>query len=71
MKLSLSVRIVEAPCKTKLFVPFEELVSIAKDTGYQAVCLRASAGGVDTPKARLAEMRRCVEDAGLFISMVT
>src|SRR2546423_714680 len=25
MKLSLSVRIVEAPCKTKLFVPFEEV----------------------------------------------
>lgn len=71
MKLSLSVRIVEAPCKTKLFVPFEELVDIARETGYQAVCLRASAGGVDTPKSRLAEMRRCVEDAGLFISMVT
>lgn len=71
MKLSLSVRIVEAPCKTKLFLPFEELVAIAKETGYQAVCLRASAGGVDTPKARLAEMRRAVEEAGLFISMVT
>ncbi|WP_040592385.1 sugar phosphate isomerase/epimerase family protein [Schlesneria paludicola] len=71
MKLSLSVRIVEAPCKTKLFVPFEELVRIAKETGYQAVCLRASAGGVDTPRSRLIEMRRCVEDAGLFVSMVT
>lgn len=71
MKLSLSVRIVEAPCKTKLFVPFEELVSIAKETGYQAVCLRASAGGVLTPPARLAQMRQCVEEAGLFISMVT
>lgn len=71
MKLSLSVRIVEAPCKTKLFVPFEELVRIARQTGYQAVCLRASAGGVDTPKSRLVEIRRCVENAGLFISMVT
>ncbi len=71
MKLALSVRIVEAPCKTKLFVPFEELVAIAKETGYQAVCLRASAGGVATSPARLAQMRRCVEDAGLFISMVT
>lgn len=71
MKLSLSVRIVEAPCKTKLFVPFEELVAIAKETGYQAVCLRASAGGVQTPIARLQDMRRTVDDAGLFISMVT
>src|SRR4051812_10175070 len=71
MRLSLSVRIVEAPCKTKLFVPFEELVAIARDTGYRAVCLRASAGGVETPRSRLVEMRRCVEDAGLFVSMVT
>ena len=71
MKLSLSVRIVEAPCKTKLFVPFEELVSIARETGYEAICLRASAGGVQTSPSRLAEMRRCVEEAGLFISMVT
>jgi len=71
MKLSLSVRVVEAPCKSKLFVPFEELVAIARDTGYSAVCLRASAGGVDTPQSRLVEMRRCVEQAGLFVSMVT
>jgi sugar phosphate isomerase/epimerase len=71
MKLSLSVRIVETPCKTKLFLPFEELVSIARETGYQAVCLRASAGGVETPRSRLQEMRKCVEDAGLFVSMVT
>jgi sugar phosphate isomerase/epimerase len=71
IKLSLSVRIVEAPCKTKLFVPFEELVSIAKETGYQAVCLRASAGGVMTSKERLVEMCHCVKQAGLFISMVT
>lgn len=71
MKLSLSVRIVEAPCKTKLFIPFEELVDIARGTGYEAICLRASAGGVGTPISRLKEMRRCVEDAGLFVSMVT
>ncbi len=71
MKLSLSVRIVETPCKMKLFVPFEEVVSIARETGYQAICLRASAGGVETPIARLQEMRRRVDDAGLFVSMVT
>lgn len=71
MKLSLSVRIVEAPCKTKLFVPFEEVVSIARETGYQAICLRASAGGVQTPIARLKVMRKTVEEAGLFVSMVT
>lgn len=71
MKLSLSVRIVESPCKTKLFVPFEEVVEIARETGYHAVCLRASAGGVQTPRSRLELMRQRVEAAGLFISMVT
>jgi hypothetical protein len=49
MQLSLSVRIVEAACKARLHVPFEDLVSIAAETGYDAVCMRASAGGVQTP----------------------
>lgn len=71
MKLSLSVRIVEAPCKSRLNVPFEELVAIARETGYAAVCMRASAGGVGTPIKRLEEMRQCVERAGLRVSMVT
>jgi sugar phosphate isomerase/epimerase len=71
MKLSLSVRIVEATCKTKLQVPFEQFVRIAHDAGYQAVCMRASAGGVQTPNGQLEEMRKKVEQAGLRVSMVT
>jgi sugar phosphate isomerase/epimerase len=71
MFLSLSVRIVEAPCKSRLHVPFEELAEIAREAGYAAVCMRASAGGVDTPRGRLEEMRKCVEEAGLVVSMVT
>src|SRR4051794_5482145 len=71
MKLSLSVRIVESACKTYLRVPFEEVVSIAKETGYDAVCMRASAAGVGAPPARLEAMRKLVEGAGLRVSMVT
>src|SRR5262245_8728792 len=71
MKLSLSVRIVESSCKTRLLVPFEEVVAIARETGYEAVCMRASAGGVDTAPGQLAAMRRLVEGAGLRVSMVT
>ena len=71
MQLSLSVRIVEAACKTKLHVPFADLVSIAADTGYDAVCMRASAGGVQTPLDELKRMREIVESKGLHISMVT
>ena len=71
MKLSLSVRIVEAACKTRLNLPFAELVAIAKETGYEAVCLRASAAGVQSPIAEIESMRQTVDDAGLTISMVT
>ncbi|MBI3469151.1 MAG: sugar phosphate isomerase/epimerase [Planctomycetes bacterium] len=71
MKLSLSVRIVESACKTRLHIPFQELVSVAKSSGYDAICMRASAGGVDSPTETLTGLRAIVEDAGLQISMVT
>ena len=71
MQLYLSVRIVEAACKTRLQVVFEELVGIAADTGYQAVCMRASAGGVQTPNEELRRMREVVESRGLHVAMVT
>ncbi|MGE3313780.1 MAG: sugar phosphate isomerase/epimerase family protein [Planctomycetaceae bacterium] len=71
MKLSLSVRIAEAPCKTKLNVPFEELLRLAVEQGYHAICIRASAGGVQTPSDELARMRGLIDRAGLRVSMVT
>jgi sugar phosphate isomerase/epimerase len=71
MKLSLSVRIVESACKTHLQIPFQELVSVAKTSGYDAICMRASAGGVDSPPQTLTGLRTIVEDAGLQVSMVT
>jgi len=71
MKLSLSVRIVEAACKTKLNIPFADLVEIAKEMGYSAICMRASAGGVQTPIDQLQRMRETVDRAGLVVSMVT
>ena len=71
MKLSLSVRIAEAACKTRLNVPFRNLVQLAAELGYGAVCMRASAGGIGTPRGELEQMRRDVEQAGLRVSMVT
>ena len=71
MKLSLSVRVAEAACKTKLNVPFEELVHLAREMGYHALCMRASAGGVQTPRGELEKMRQIVEEEDLTISMVT
>jgi len=71
MRLSLSVRIAEAPCKTRLQVPFRDLVQLAAELGYGAICMRASAGGIGTPRADLERMRDEVERAGLVVSMVT
>ena len=71
MKLSLSVRIAESLAKTELFVPFEKIISIAAEAGYDAVCIRASAGGVETSRDALKQMRNSVEQAGLRVSMVT
>lgn len=71
MKLSLSVRIAEAPCKTKLNVPFSELLQLAVELGYRAICMRASAGGVQTPREELQRMREQIDAAKLRVSMVT
>ncbi|MCX7421765.1 MAG: TIM barrel protein [Planctomycetia bacterium] len=71
MNLSLSVRIAEAPCKTKLNVPFRDLVQLGTELGYKAICMRASAGGVGTSRGQLEQMRAEVVQAGLRISMVT
>lgn len=71
MRLSLSVRIAEAACKTKLNVPFRDLVQLAAELGYGAICMRASAGGITTPRDRLEQLRAEIEGAGLRVSMVT
>lgn len=71
MKLSLSVRIVESASKTHLQIPFAELVGVAKRSGYDAICMRASAGGVGTSGAVLRDLRAIVDAADLRVSMVT
>jgi hypothetical protein len=71
MPLSLSVRIAEAPCKTKLHLPFDDLVALAAESGYSAICMRASAGGVQTPHDELRRMKDVVDEHGQVVSMVT
>jgi sugar phosphate isomerase/epimerase len=51
MQLSLSVRIAEAETKDRMTIPFEQFARLAHQTGYAAVCMRASAGGVQTPRS--------------------
>ncbi len=71
MHLSLSVRIAEAACKTRLNVPFGDLVQLAAELGYRGICMRASAAGIGTPRPQLEQMRAAIERAGLVVSMVT
>src|SRR5258707_1249613 len=72
MKLSITVRIAEAAgSNQKTTIPFEEVVAIAKRTGYEALDMRASMGGIQTPKERLHEMRKTLDAAGIKVSMIT
>ena len=71
MHLSLSVRIAEAACKTKLNSPLSALLDLAVQNGYRAVCMRASGGGIQTPLAELRRMHEQIAAAGLKVSMVT
>ncbi|MFN8705199.1 MAG: sugar phosphate isomerase/epimerase family protein [Planctomyces sp.] len=71
MKLALSVRIAETDCKTKLTVPPDQLFDLAVSLGYSAVCMRASAAGIGTPREELRRIRESIQNAGLTVSMVT
>jgi sugar phosphate isomerase/epimerase len=71
MKLSLSCRMVEARNNRPSPMPYEEFLALVKGAGYDALCLRASQGGIYTPLDRLYEMRRLTKESGLRISMVT
>ncbi|MSS73129.1 MAG: sugar phosphate isomerase/epimerase [Candidatus Latescibacteria bacterium] len=72
MELSLSVRVVESfSDKTRATMGFEELVRLAQEIGYSAVCMRASQAGAHTPPERLREMRGTLDGLGLAASMVT
>jgi sugar phosphate isomerase/epimerase len=72
VKLSLSARIAEEPSqKERLTVPFAEVLDVARDAGFQGVCVRGSVVGVRSPVERVAETRRLVDAAGLAVSMVT
>jgi sugar phosphate isomerase/epimerase len=71
MQLSLSVRIAEAETKDRMTIGFENFARLAQETGYTAVCMRASAGGVQTPREELLAMRRLLDELELRVSMVT
>ncbi len=72
MRLSLSVRVAESfSDKRNSEMTIDELIALAKGSGYEALCMRASQVGTHTPTETVAEVRRKIDAAGLEVSMVT
>ena len=72
MKLSLSVRVAEAfGSKDKSSMTIDQLIQLARQHGYQALCMRASQAGVQSSADTVREMSGKIRAAGLAVSMVT
>ena len=72
MKLSLSVRVAESfSDKRNSEMTIDELIAMASEFGYEALCMRASQLGTHSPPELVAEAREKIDAAGLKVSMVT
>ena len=71
MQLSVSVRVVESTCKTKLNLPMDNFISIVSRTGAAAICMRASAAGVKSSPQYRIDLNQRIQQAGLAVSMIT
>jgi sugar phosphate isomerase/epimerase len=72
MKLSLSVRVAEAfDNKEKSTLTIDQIVAMAKKYGYEAICMRASQCGVQSPPELVRTTKQKIGAAGLPVSMVT
>lgn len=72
MKLALSVRVAESfSNKEKTTLTTAELIALAKQNGFQALCMRASQVGIHTPKAIAEAAAAGIRESGLKVSMVT
>jgi len=71
MNLSLSVRIAESSDrKDRAALPIEDLAPLARAAGFKGLSMRASAVSMSSPPARIAAVRRLLDDNGLVASMV-
>ena len=72
MKLSLSARVAESfSSKERADLTLDQIIGLAEEHGYQAVCMRASQVGTHSPQERVREAARSIARAGLTVSMVT
>ena len=72
MKLSLSVRVAESFSNKRVVdIELPELAVIAKQAGFEALCMRASMVGTHSPKEQVTEVHDILEEVGLPVSMIT
>jgi len=72
MHLSLSVRIAEEfLSKEKARLPLDELASLAREAGFESLCMRASQVGVHTAGQLQEQAAATIRAQGLSVSMVT
>ena len=72
MKLSLSARVAESfSNKEEASLNLAQLIDLARNHGYRALCMRASQAGVHSPPEQVNRMSRRIGQAGLQVSMVT
>ncbi|MDP6042140.1 MAG: sugar phosphate isomerase/epimerase [Candidatus Latescibacteria bacterium] len=72
MQLSLSVRVAESfRNKRNTTITLPELAAIAKNAGYEALCMRASGVGTHSKPEDVAKVKTMLFEHGLLVSMVT
>ncbi len=72
MKLSMSVRVAEKfDNKRESSLTIDQLIKLAQENGYQALCMRASQAGTHTDREVVKEIVESIHDAGMVVSMVT
>ena len=72
MKLSLSARVAESfSSKERADLTLDQIIGLAQENGYGAVCMRASQVGIHSPQERVREAARSIAQADLAVSMVT
>lgn len=72
MRLSLSVRIAEGFGSKEIpILNLEEVVRLASDCDYDAICMRASQMGIQSAERTIADGCRTLKQSGLPVSMLT
>ena len=72
MKLSLSARVAESfSNKREAALDINELIDLAQEIGYDALCMRASQVGTHSPTEKVTATSEAIRNAGLVVSMAT